>query len=211
MSKYPLIVIPGRVLSKKNNPDLHCLPTGQKRNYKSKRHCFGTMRPGISDGIDKATKDAILAYMRRCWGLQTITGPVNAQFHFFVAKYPELPGLAGRDLSNSYELYQDLMQADQYKVPTRGQYKGLRCLASSGAGIIENDSLIQGHNGSRFIYLCRECDYGFTGERRSPVRNKVKTGCPGSTKCPHRRIEIQLTDMRLVKGGFYENKVCDIG
>lgn len=110
---------------------------------------------------------------------------VNAKFLFYVPKYPELPNPAGRDMSNSFQLYEDLMQEDF-------------------AGIIENDSLIQGCDGSRFVFLCYSCKWGITGKRRSPIKDGIKTGCPGAMKCPQRRVEIQLTDMVFGKGGFYE-------
>ena len=203
MPKYPTIIIPNLVISKKNSPNLHCLPTNMKPNYESRRHCHGTMRPMISDDISKAEKNTIITYMRRSWGMPTIMGPVNANFLFFIAKYPTLPMLAGRDLSNSYQLYEDLMQADIYKVPKNGQFANMEVLASSGAGIIKNDSLIQGHEGSRFVYLCYDCTWGITGTRRSPIRNKTKTGCPGVKSCPDQRIEITITDMVLNEEGFY--------
>lgn len=200
---YPIIIIPGAVISKKNNPNLHCLPTGQKRNSQLRRHCKGTMRPMISDDIDKATQKIIITQMRRGWGKPTITTPVNIAFRFHVAKYPEAPSLAGRDLSNSYQLYEDLMQADQWKIKNKGIDKGLRYKATEGAGIIENDSLIQGHDGSRFIYLCFSCKWGWRGDRRSPIRKGVKTGCPGVKSCSKRKIEIEISDMVMGKEGFY--------
>lgn len=202
-NNYSTIIIPGTVISKKNSPNLHCLPTGQKRNPKLKRDCGGTMRPMISDDIDRATKRAIITCMCRAWGKPTIKTPVNVAFRFFVAKYPELPSLAGRDLSNSYQVYEDLMQADQWKVKKKGVDKGLRYKATEGAGIIENDSLIQGHDGSRFIYLCFSCKWGWRGDRRSPIRKGIKTGCPGVKSCPERKIEIEITDMVLGEDRFY--------
>lgn len=207
MNKYPIITIPGAIISKKTTPSLHCLPTGQRRNPESKRHCKGTMRPMISDDIDIATKQTILLYMRRSWGLPTITGPVNAKFTFSVPTYPILPTLAGRDLSNSYQLLEDLMQADQWKIHKRGQNRGLKYLASAGAGIITNDSLIQGYEGSRFVYLCYICKWGITGKRRSVIKDRKKVGgCLGSTKCPQRQTTIEITDMEMTAFGYYEVK-----
>ena len=162
------------------------------------------MRPMISDDIDNATKKAIITHMRHGWGKPTIKTPVNVAFRFFVPKYPELPGLAGRDLSNSYQVYEDLMQADQWKTKKKGIDKGFKYKASEGAGIIENDSLIQGHDGSRFIFLCFKCQWGWRGTRRQFTQNKIKMGCPGVKSCPGQRIEIEITDMILGRDGFYE-------
>lgn len=158
----------------------------------------------ISDNISAADKKFIIVQMQRDWGLPTIKTPVNVAFRFYIPKYPILPNLAGRDLSNSYQLDEDLMQGDIFKTPTRGQFRGISILASSGAGIIENDSLIQAHDGSRFIYLCRTCDWGLTGRRLSPVVKGERTGCPGVTKCKKEKIEIEITDMVLNEGGWYE-------
>lgn len=202
---YPIITIPGGVISKKNSPNLHCLSTGQKRNSKLKRDCGGTMRPMISDDIDKATQKIIIKRMRRGWGEPTIITPVNIAFRFHVAKHPEAPSLAGRDLSNSYQLYEDLLQADQWKVKNKGIDKGFKYKASEGAGIIENDSLIQGHNGSGFVYLCFSCQWGFKGERRQFTRKKVKMGCPGVKSCPERKLTIEITDMVMENGIFINN------
>lgn len=204
MSNYPIITIQGDVLSKKNKPNLHCLSTGMPPNDKSKRHCQGTMRPMISDDISKSDKEFIAVHMRRSWAVATVKTPVNVAFRFFVPKFPELPNLAGRDLSNSYQLYEDLMQADIWKVHKKGRYKGDRCLYSAGAGIIENDGLIMGHVGSKFIFLCMICPWGITGTRSSRIRKGIKTGCPGPTKCPDRKVEIEISDMVLNRRGFYD-------
>jgi hypothetical protein len=176
MSKYPIITIPGDVVSKKNNPQLHC------QKMPGKKKCG--MLPRINDGIKQKKKEFIATEMRRCWGLPAISGPVNAKFTFYIPKFPNIPNIAGRDLSNSYQIYEDLMQANI-------------------ASILENDSLIMGHDGSRFIFLCFSCCWGITGKRRSPIKNGKKVGCPGSKKCPDRRVEIEISDM-VFNGRFYE-------
>ncbi len=154
---YPKIIIPGAPITKKNRQSAHCTPTGLPPREESKKDCQGTSRPGISDGIDKAEKDYIISFMLRSWGLPTIRTAVNCDIKFFVAKFPGFPGLAGRDLSNCYQLYEDLLQADQWRNVNRGRYRGTKKLVSAGAGIIHNDSLIQGHNGSGFVFYCSQC------------------------------------------------------
>lgn len=183
--KYPKIVIPGAPISK-------------KRRYKVVR--YGS-RYGIALDIKKSVLKNIIKIMQRCWGKPTITTPVQVKLTFFVASFPPY---ADVDHDNAKQLYLDLLQENKWKTRRMGENKGEKYLASEGAGILKDDRIVQSTDGTRFIFLCRSCQWGITGKRRSFTRNKEKQGCPGSTKCPDRKIEIEITDMVLNEKGFYE-------
>lgn len=186
MNKYPKIIIPGKVLSKKNK---------WKPAYKR-----------IYLGIDKEVLRTIILAMKSCWDGPVIDRPIQASILMYVTSYPPYADI---DLDNAKQIYLDLMQEDKIKIRRKGRCKGMPYLASEGAGIIKDDKIVQSTDGSRFYYLCKECEYGLTGKRRELIRKvdgkKVKTGCQGATNCKQRRVEITITDM-VLNGGVYENE-----
>lgn len=182
---YPIITIPGVVISK-------------KRNYKVVKY---SGHYGIGLGIKKSILRNIIRIMKDCWGLPTIEHPVQIKFLFHIPSFPPNNDV---DHDNAKQLYLDLLQADKIKIHRTGRKKGLPYLASEGAGIIRDDKIVQSTDGTRFVFLCHTCQYGLTGKRRSFTKNKKKHGCPGPTKCPHRRIEIEISDMILNENGVYE-------
>lgn len=186
MPKYPLITVHDKVISK-------------KRRYKVIKYPSG--RYGIALDIKKAVLQGIIKEIQRCWGESVIETPVQVKFTFYVQSYPPT---ADVDHDNAKQLYLDLLQADKWKVRRMGKGKGQEYLASEGAGVIRDDSLVHSTDGTRFIFLCYRCKWGITGRRRSPIVKGEKTGCPGVTKCKQQRIEIQITDMVLNREGWYE-------
>jgi hypothetical protein len=143
----------------------------------------------------------IIKILQRCWGEPTIETPIQIKFTFYV---PSFPPYADVDHDNAKQLYLDLLQADKWKIRRMGPGRGQKYLSSEGAGIISDDRIVQGTDGTRFVFLCHTCEWGITGKRRQFVRNKEKRGCPGPTKCPDRRVEIEISDMVLTRGGIYE-------
>jgi hypothetical protein len=183
--KYPKITIPGIVISK-------------KRRYKIRK--IGGHHELYLD-IKKSVLDGIIRVMRRQWGQPTITNAVQIKFAFYISSYPLNQKV---DHDNAKQLYLDLLQADKWKVHQRGENKDLKYLSSEGAGVISDDKIVQSTDGTRFVFMCFSCQWGFTGERRQFTRKKVKMGCPGVKKCQKQRIEIEITDMFLNKEGFFE-------
>jgi hypothetical protein len=186
-NKYPIITISGVVISK-------------KRRYKIRK--IGGHHSIYLD-IKKSILDEIIKTMQRQWGLPTITTAVQIKFSFYVPAYPLNQKV---DHDNAKQLYLDLLQSDKWKVHQRGENKGLKYLSFEGAGIISDDKIVQSTDGTRFIFMCFSCKWGFTGERRQFTRKKIKMGCPGMKSCPDQRIEIEITDMILGKDGIYYNK-----
>ncbi len=187
MNNYPIITIPGDVISKKRRYKI--VKIGN--NYK------------IALNIKKSILNDIIKLMRRQWGLPVITTPIQIKFMFYIPNFPPNNKV---DHDNAKQLYLDLLQIDKYKVERTGKNKGKEYLASSGAGIIADDKLIQSTDGTRFVFLCKKCKWGVTGERRQFTKNKEKMGCPGPKSCKDRRIEIEINDMKLNQEGFYDKK-----
>jgi hypothetical protein len=184
---YSQIIIPGRILILKNSPVLHCKSGGRKPCGKY---------PGIipNDSI-KSEKEFIIMTMRRAWGRPPIQTPVNVAFRFYLPHF--FPGQA-TDLSNSYQLYEDLLQEPVWK---NSKTKGFHC-SKGGSGVITNDKLIHGHDGSGFYFLCDDCTQTKKGKRLCPMPPKVwdnkekKMKQPQrATVCPSQRIEIEITDL----------------
>ncbi len=186
INRYPVITIPGNVLSK-------------KRKYKVVRY---SGHYGIKLDIPKSVLRDIIKTMKDCWKLQTIETPVQIKFTFYVPSFPPNNGI---DHDNAKQLYLDLLQADKIKIHRKGKSKGLPYLASEGAGIILDDKIVQSTDGTRFKFMCYTCQWGTEGKRRQFTRKKEKCGCPGPQKCTDRRVEIEITDMILSKDGVYRN------
>lgn len=98
-----------------------------KKNSRTIGRVGGRLIPLKSPKLKNAEAQAhveLLSQKRRL-RLETITEPINVKFLFY------LDSKRKPDLSNLYELPQDALEA---------------------AGIIENDHLIHGHDGSRRLY-----------------------------------------------------------
>ena len=192
MNKYPQLIIPGKVFILKNNPVL------------------ANNRVFPAGNIPKSTQNRIIAILCRQWGRPTITTPINLEFTFYVSKYWPVKGF---DTSNAYQFYEDILQPILFKP---GAIKPSR----DGAGIIENDSLVMGHNNTKFVFLCEECVHGYTGVKKKST--KTMDRCPikqGNKKkgveriyCPFIKIAIEITDTVFekmspdeMKTGFTKN------
>lgn len=187
MLKYPLLIIPGKILILKNRPVL----------------AHGIVIP--MGNISKTTQKRIITTLSRQWGRPTIKTPVNLKFTFYINKY--MPD-KGCDTSNAYQFYEDILQQMLYK---KDSHKLLR----DGAGIIEDDSLVFSHDGTKFAFICDECVYGYTGKRlkstktmdRCPIKRGNKKMGIKPVYCPYIKIIIEITDVILEKMTAEEMKI----
>jgi hypothetical protein len=187
--KYPIIKIPGPPRCLKNTDKVRCVYQGkiQRENHIHKhgvnaRTCG--KRPDIFSGIDEKERMDIAEKMRHCWGKPIITGPVCVSFLF---KIPAYEGENKYDLSNSEQIYEDLLQEQTEGMDLK---LGIWLIKRIGANIIKNDKQIQSHDRSRFWWLCQYCEAGKTGKRT----HRKGAFCPGQKKCPHSGIEIAISD-----------------
>jgi hypothetical protein len=155
-------------------------------------------------GITDKQKNDLSIYIKRQWGVKTIKRPVNIQFLFYISEYPDTRKI---DLSNAYQFIEDIIQEPQWKINrvTKEHY-----YTSGGAGIIQNDGLIHGHDGSDFRYLCPECEWGKTGTRKK--HTKTQKRCPKRKKmgdfkaipCPYEGTRLIITDYSLIRMAIEE-------
>jgi len=104
------------------------------------------------------------------FGFEPITGSINLKMLFYGAWKEDT---AIPDQSNLYQMPEDLLEA---------------------AGIIENDNLVDGHDGSKRIRMCATCD-DRPIYKAGPKRGLRKPDCGAVKKCPYERIEITLDDL----------------
>ena len=164
-------IIQGRPTVLKNSKQIAMIP------HKGARKCRACgklpTRPilRMSDAAKKA-KDAAV---RQLWRMRPegppIMGPVSVRMLFFCPMKSD----ALVDLSNLYQLYEDALQEVQ---------------------IIDDDSQIADHDGSRIIRMC-----GIEGENacpkrqvitRGPRKGQLKDDCGAVRDCPFARVEITI-------------------
>lgn len=97
---------------------------------------------------------------------------LNVQFHFYIKAKASSKNLP--DLSNLYQFPEDMLET---------------------AGVIADDRQIEGHDGSRRICLCDDC------EKRSKITRGPRYGhrkdtCGNMKACTLARIEITLREMK---------------
>jgi len=165
-------IIMGAPTVLKNSKKIIQLPIKGKRKCglcgnKPSRPCLVS-----SDAATKAKASAVRQLWQQWeWPDSPIKEPVAAEMKFFVA----MKSGARVDLSNLYQLYEDALQE---------------------VGIIEDDSQIYSHDGSRVVRMC-----GLEGDdacqkrgtyASGPRKGKRKDDCGAVKKCPHARVEITL-------------------
>jgi hypothetical protein len=141
-------------------------------------------RPALVSAITEKERIAIATILRRQWGRDMLTGPVKVAMLFKIPSYPDHNKY---DLSNSRQIYEDLLQ-EQIEEQDKNTFKWV--IKRVGSNIIQNDKQIQSGNGTRFWWLCQYCHCGHTGKR---TKSKAHF-CPGTTKCPKVGIEIRISD-----------------
>lgn len=190
---YPEIWFPGRVEKSKSKHAAACVPSGRP----GKKKCYHRPQVYTSSSMTDSQKNTLIDYIKQQWGLPPIQHFINAQFLFFVSEYPTTRTF---DMSNCYQGIEDLIQTPQWKTNKATQEKYFK---SGGVGIIENDGLIHGHNGSDFKYLCPECEWGETGTRKKSTKNhercpkKAKRGNFAGVPCPYEGTLLIITDYIL--------------
>lgn len=124
----------------------------------------------IESSLAKKYRDRIMAQLYIDRGpAPTITGPISAEMIFYGAWKGD--GKSIPDISNLYQMPEDLMQA---------------------AGIIDDDRLIQNHDGSARVCLC---DYACPKKRlitQGPNKGKYKPDCGAVKKCTYECVRIRL-------------------
>jgi len=135
------------------------------------------------------TKEAVFL-LKKAWnGRPVITCKIQAKFTFYYSgKHP--------DLSNLYESIQDWLGTKH-----------------NGAGVIEDDTLIQSHDGSRKIHLCTGCPWynEETGKRLKSKKHEAR--CPDVGKCPKviPRMEIELYEFTEAKVSMKKTGMLPLG
>jgi Holliday junction resolvase RusA-like endonuclease len=102
-------------------------------------------------------------------GVISIGFPISVKMLFFGAWKRGQGNIP--DLSNLYQAPEDLLQ---------------------NAGVIEDDSLIESHDGSRRIYLCDTCGVRPI-YKAGANKGRFKPDCGAVKKCLKERVEIEIT------------------
>lgn len=108
--------------------------------------------------------------LRQAWNYQRpITERVHINFTFFGAWKKE--GGSNPDLSNLYEMPQDILQA---------------------AGVLADDRLIDNHDNSHMVHMCSlKCPHRPV-YKAGMNKGKLKPDCGAVKKCPYQRLEISI-------------------
>jgi Holliday junction resolvase RusA-like endonuclease len=103
------------------------------------------------------------------WGNRTpITDPIGLRITSYIAAKHDSGNLP--DASNLYQCPEDLLQA---------------------AGVIDDDRLVEHHDGSRRVCLCDTCSDRPIIKSGSK-KGQYKDSCGAIKKCPHERVTIEI-------------------
>ena len=123
-----------------------------------------------NDRVEEYSKAAIL-HVRSQWrGRPTITEPVGLRITSKLAASHDSGNLP--DSSNIYQCPEDLLQA---------------------AGVIEDDRLVEHHDGSRRICMCDGPCPLKPVYKSGPKKGQPKPNCGAVKKCPFERLEIEIS------------------
>ena len=104
------------------------------------------------------------------WGeRETITGPIGLRITAYLAASHDSGNLP--DMSNLYQCPEDLLQA---------------------AGVIEDDRLVEHHDGSRRVCMCAGPCPRKPTYKRGPKKGQPKDNCGAVKKCPFEQVVIEI-------------------